>query len=201
MMRNVPAVASLLVALAVLTMVGLGVWQLSRASEKDDLIARYRAAHSLPPTAFPTVPIADDALPLFRRATGYCLRVTGTRRTAGTNRQGETGYVHIAECSTGAEGPGMAVQMGWSKDPNAKIAWSGGPVSGIIAPDSKMRMRLVSEQGLGGLQPTARPSVQSIPNNHRSYAIQWFLFAAIALLIYVIALRQRLKRQAAEPKP
>jgi cytochrome oxidase assembly protein ShyY1 len=201
MMRKVPVVATLLVALAVATMIGLGVWQLSRAQQKDALIARYQTAHSLPPTAFPTVPIADEALPLFRRATGYCLRVAGTRRTAGTNRQDETGYVHIAECSTGAEGPGMAVQMGWSKDPNAKIAWSGGPVSGIIAPDSKMRMRLVSEQGLGGLQPTARPSVQSIPNNHRSYAIQWFLFAAIALLIYVIALRQRLKRKAAEPSP
>jgi hypothetical protein len=131
-----------------------GARQLSRGQEKDALIARYQTAHSLPPTAFPTVPIADEALPLFRRATGYCLRVAGTRRTAGTNRQDETGYVHIAECSTGAEGPGMAVQMGWSKDPNAKIAWSGGPVSGIIAPDSKMRMRLVSEQGLGGLQPT-----------------------------------------------
>ena len=201
MIRQIPLVPTLLVAVAVLTMIGLGVWQLSRAKEKDALIARYQAAAGLPPTAFPTSPIANDALPLFRRATGFCLRVTGTRRTAGTNRQGETGYVHIAECSTGAEGPGMAVQMGWSKDPNSKVTWRGGPVSGIIAPDSKMRMRLVSEEGLGGLQPSARPSLQSIPNNHRSYAVQWFLFAAIALLIYAIALRQRLKRQAAEPKP
>jgi cytochrome oxidase assembly protein ShyY1 len=201
MIRKIPLVPTLLVGLAVLTMIGLGVWQLRRAGEKDALIARYQSAEALAPTAFPTTPISNDALPLFRRATGYCLRVTGTRRTAGTNRQGETGYVHIAECSTGAEGPGMAVQMGWSKDPNAKIAWSGGPVSGIIAPDSKMRMRLVSEQGLGGLQATARPSLQSIPNNHRSYAVQWFLFALIALLIYAIALRQRLKRHAPEPEP
>ncbi len=199
--RRLPLIPTLLVTAAVLTMIGLGIWQLRRAGEKDALIARYQSAVALPPTAFPTVPISNNSLPLFRRATGYCLRVTGTRRTAGTNRQGETGYVHIAECSTGAEGPGMAVQTGWSKDPNAKIAWTGGPVSGIVAPDSKMRMRLVSEQGLGGLQPTARPSLQSVPNNHRSYAVQWFLFAAIALLIYVIALRQRLKRQPAVPKP
>jgi cytochrome oxidase assembly protein ShyY1 len=201
MIRKVPLVPSLLVAIAVLTMIGFGIWQLSRAREKNALIARYQSAAGLAATTFPTTPISNDALPLFRRATGYCLRITGTRRTAGTNRQGETGYVHIAECSTGAEGPGMAVQMGWSKDPSAKVAWTGGPVSGIVAPDSKMRMRLVSEQGLGGLQPTARPTIQSIPNNHRSYAVQWFLFAAIALLIYVIALRQRLKRQAAEPNP
>ena len=201
MIRKLPLVPTLLVGLAVLTMIGLGIWQLGRAREKNALMARYGAAQALPPTSFPTSPIAADALPLFRRATGFCLRVTSIRRTAGTNRQGETGFVHIAECSTGAEGPGMAVQMGWSKNPNAKVTWSGGPVSGIIAPDSKMRMRLVSEQGLGGLQPTARPSLQSIPNNHRSYAVQWFLFAAIALVIYMIALRQRLTRQAAEPKP
>ena len=193
MMRKLPLVATLLVALAVLTMIGLGLWQLSRAGEKDALIDRYKAAHSLPPTAFPTVPITDDALPLFRRATGFCLRVTGTRRTAGTNRQGETGYVHIAECSTGAEGPGMAVQMGWSKDPNAKIAWSGGPVSGIIAPDSKTGMRLVAAGAPPGLETSAEPSVDAIPNNHRSYALQWFLFAGAALLIYSLAVRQRLK--------
>jgi cytochrome oxidase assembly protein ShyY1 len=35
------------------------------------------------------------------------------------------------------------------------------------------------------------PSPDSIPNNHLSYAIQWFLFAAAAALIYVLALRLR----------
>ena len=192
MIRRLPLLPTLLVGAAVLTMIALGVWQLRRAGEKDALLDRYRMAQGLPPTAFPTGPIATDALPLFRQASGFCLRVTGVRRTAGTNRQGETGYSLIAECSTGAEGPGMAVQIGWSKDPNAKIAWSGGPVSGIIAPDSKMRMKLVSSEGLGGLQPSAPPSLESIPNNHRSYAVQWFLFAAIALLIYGLAVRKRL---------
>lgn len=191
---KLPLLPTLLVAAAVLTMVGLGVWQVSRARDKDALIARYASAASLPQTAFPTGPIANDALPLFRRATGFCLRVVGTRRTAGANQQGETGFVTIAECSTGAEGPGMAVELGWSKDPNVKAAWTGGPVSGIVAPDRRMRMRLVSAQGLGGLQPSSPPSLAAIPNNHRAYAIQWFLFAVIAALIYGLALRQRSKR-------
>ena len=189
-----PLLPTLLVAAAVLTMIGLGIWQLDRAREKDALIARYAGARALPETAFPTGPVANDALPLFRRAAGFCLRVVGTRQTAGSNRQGESGFVTIAECSTGAEGPGMAVELGWSKDPNAKAAWTGGPVTGIIAPDSRMRMRLVSAQGLGGLQPSAPPSLAAIPNNHRAYAIQWFLFAAIAALIYGLALRQRARR-------
>lgn len=201
MSRKLPLIPTLLVGAAVLAMIGLGVWQLSRAQEKDALLARYASARSLPPTGFPTAPIGDDALPLFRRASGFCMRVTATRRTAGTNRQGETGFVHIAECSTGAEGPGMAVETGWSKNPNAKSTWAGGEISGIIAPDRKMRMRLVSAQGLGGLEASAPPSLEAIPNNHRAYAIQWFLFAAIAALIYGLALRQRMKRQPLEARP
>jgi cytochrome oxidase assembly protein ShyY1 len=198
---KLPLIPTLLVGAAVLAMIALGIWQLSRAGEKDALLARYASATALPPTSFPTTPVADDALPLFRRATGFCLRVTGTRRTAGTNLRGETGFVHIAECSTGAEGPGMAVETGWSKNPKAKSTWGGGEVSGIIAPDRKMRMRLVSAQGLGGLEASAPPSLDAIPNNHRAYAVQWFLFAGIAALIYGLALRQRMKRQPPEAKP
>ena len=201
MIRRLPFWPTLLVGLAVAIMIGLGVWQLDRAGQKEALIARYAAAQSQPPIAFPTAPIGDHDIPLFRRAGGYCLKVTDIRHTAGRNRAGETGYLHIAECSTGAEGPGMAVEMGWSKDPNAKVDWGGGEVAGVIAPDRKMRMRLVSGDGLGGLQPSAPPSLAQVPNNHRSYAVQWFLFAAIALLIYALALRQRLNRKPDEPKP
>ena len=92
----------------------------------------------------------------------------------------------------------MSVELGWSKDPNAKFQWPGGPVSGVIAPDSRMRMRLVAATAPAGLVPSAPPSTDQIPNNHRSYAIQWFLFALIAAVIYILALR---KRQKAEPKP
>ena len=38
----------------------------------------------------------------------------------------------------------MSVEVGWSKDPNAKVNWGGGPVSGVIAPDRAHRMRLVA---------------------------------------------------------
>ena len=85
----------------------------------------------------------------------------------------------------------MAVEVGWSKDPNAKWQWAGGPVTGVIAPDRQHRMRLVAASAPPGLEPSAFPSIQSIPNNHRLYAVQWVLFAAIALIIYVLALRRR----------
>ena len=190
MTRRWPLLPTLLVAVAVLTMIGLGIWQLQRADEKGALLARYDAARDMPPIAYPTIPMGED-LPLFRQASGHCLRVLTRRTAAGQNRKGETGFLHIAQCGSGAEGPGMAVELGWSKDPNAGRSWKGGEVRGIIAPDRLSRMRLVSSAGLGGLEASAPPSPATIPNNHLSYAIQWFLFAGIAALIYVLALRKR----------
>lgn len=191
-MTRVPVLPTIVVALAVATMIGLGIWQLDRARWKDGLIAQYGAAAKLPPIAFPTTLTGSDP-PLFRWATGFCLKPVTSRAVAGANRKGETGYVHIVRCATGAEGPGMTVELGWSRDPNARWKWPGGPVTGMIAPDRENGIRLVAASSPAGLEPSAPPSLASIPNNHRLYAVQWFLFAGIALLIYVLALRKRLR--------
>lgn len=197
MIRKLPLIPTVIVGLAVAAMIALGIWQLSRAREKDALLARYRAAQNLPPISFPTTPINDDQLPLFRHATGICLKPVAKRGSAGRNRAGEIGYVHIVDCSTGAEGPGISVEVGWSRNPSAAVNWPGGPVSGIIAPDRRSRMRLVAATAPPGLEPSAPPSIDQVPNNHRSYAVQWFLFALIALIIYVLAVRKRLKDKPA----
>ena len=193
MIRKLPLLPTLVVGIAVATMIALGFWQLRRAEEKDALLDRYRAAQNQPPISFPTSPMHSDRLPLFRYSTGVCLRPVAKRSTAGQNRSGETGYVHIVDCSTGAEGPGMSVELGWSRNPNVALNWTGGPVSGIIAPDSRTRMRLVAATAPPGLEPSAPPSIDRIPNNHRNYAVQWFLFALIAAVIYGLALRKKLK--------
>lgn len=195
MIRRLPIIPTILVLAAGAVMIGLGIWQLQRARWKDGLVARYARAETLPPLEYPTVPLSDEQLPLFRHATGVCLRPIGQRAVAGQNRAGEPGYVHIVDCATGAEGPGMSVEVGWSKDPNARVNWSGGPVSGVIAPDRRMRMRLVAASAPPGLEPSAVPSLRIITNNHRSYALQWFAFALIALVIYGLAVRKRLRER------
>lgn len=192
MTRGKLFLAHLIVTAAVATMIGLGVWQLSRAHWKDQLVARYAAARDLPEIAFPTIPLKGDP-PLFRRARGECLEVAGWRTAPGSRKDGEPGFAIIADCRTGAEGPGMAVELGWSKNPNARPSWSGGTVHGVIGPDRQSLLRLVADAPLGGLEPAAPPSLEAIPNNHRSYAIQWFLFAAIAMVIYGVALRRKLR--------
>jgi hypothetical protein len=195
-MKRVPIFATIVVLAAVATMIGLGIWQLDRARWKQGLVDQYAAAQKLPPIAFPTAP-STGSLPLFRWATGFCLKPVASRAIAGENRQGEPGYAHIVKCSTGGEGPGMAVDIGWSKDPNAKWDWAGGPVTGVIVPDRLQRIRLVAASSPPGLEPSAPPSLDSVvsvtPAGHRFYAFQWFAFAAIALLIYVLAVRKRLR--------
>jgi cytochrome oxidase assembly protein ShyY1 len=197
--RRLPIAATIVVAIAAAAMIGLGIWQIERLHWKQSLLARYARAEQLPPIAWPNVPPGDDALPLFRHATGLCLHPAGRRSIAGENRAGETGYAIIVDCATGVEGPGMSVQLGWSKNPNAKVAWNGGLVSGIIAPDRKTRMRLVAASAPPGLEPSIAPSLSLIPNNHRFYAIQWFFFAGLALLIYGLALRKRWRGEPPNP--
>jgi cytochrome oxidase assembly protein ShyY1 len=189
-------VPTLLVVAAVALMVGLGIWQLKRASWKEGVLARYAVAEKLPPIIFPTAPMRSDQLPLFRHATGVCQRVVGHRAIAGENQAGDPGYVQILDCTTGAEGPGMAVEVGWSNNPNAKVNWAGGPVSGIIVPDRYSRMRLVAASSPPGLQPSRTPDVKSAtavtPAGHRGYAATWFALAAIAVVIYILAMRKHL---------
>ena len=196
MTRRLPIIPTILVALAVATMIGLGIWQLERRQQKEALLASYAGAAGKPPIGWPSVP-PKEPLPLFRSATGNCLSVVGFRTAAGQNRQGDPGFLVIADCRTGAEGPGLSVELGWSKNPNAGRDYRGGLVSGIIAPDSRSRMRLVAATPGPGLSASAPPSPDIIPNNHLSYAIQWFLFAGIAVVIYVLALRGRWRKEAA----
>lgn len=188
-MRRLPLLPTLVVAAAVAAMIGLGVWQLQRKARKEALLARYAAAQTLPPIALPANVDPKDP-PLFRRASGLCLSVAGWRAESGRNLKDEAGWVHIASCRTGAEGPGFQAVMGWSANP-ASPDWKGGRVSGVIGSDRTHVIRLFAAEAAPGLQPAKPPSLDDIPNNHLVYAIQWFFFAGAALVIYVLALRRR----------
>lgn len=197
-MKRIPLIPTIVVALAVAAMIGLGLWQLlDRAPKKEAYLAQLAANPAKPPIAFPRFP--DDRL-LFRRASGLCVRVTG-QRLAGA---GKAGFRLIADCATGAEGPGMLVQLGTTTDPAYKDTWTGGPVTGFIshAPDARsligslfdhtpQRLMIVADRPAPGLAANGQPDLSSVPNNHLSYAVQWFLFAAIAATIYALALRRR----------
>jgi surfeit locus 1 family protein len=189
-MRTWPVLPTILVALAVATMIALGVWQLQRKGEKEALLARYESAAGLPAVAWPSVPDPNN-LPLFRKAAVMCIKVAGWQSVSGTNAAGKAGFAHIASCQTGgAEGPGTKVAIGWSPRPENPV-WQGGPVNGVIAPDNVQLIKLVSSDQVPGLEQLVAPSPEQIPNNHLLYAIQWFIFAFAAAAIYVLAVRKR----------
>lgn len=182
-----PVIATLVVLSAVGVMIALGIWQLRRLSEKEALLGRYQANHTL--TA--EVPWASDPAlvdqALYRRSRLLCLRVTEIRGIAGRNADGEVGLGQYAQCVL-ANGASARVVLGWSRNPALRTQWDGGDVRGIIAPGP----RLVADPPLAGLEANETPDPGEIPNNHLAYAVQWFFFAATALVVYIVALRRRL---------
>lgn len=180
MMRRVPVFSTLIVAAAIAVMIALGVWQIGRMHEKEALLERYRAARTMPAEA----PFGPDSL--YRRSRLDCPRPTAASTMAGLNRNGESGQAHVVRCSLAGGGEALVV-LGWSRDVAAR-EWRGGEVVGWVAPGP----RLVADPPLAGLEANAVPDPSSIPNNHWSYAVQWFLFAGVALVIYALAVRKRL---------
>jgi len=201
--RKLPIIATIVVALAVAAMIALGVWQLQRRGEKLAELQVLAANPAKPPMAFPDPPVGSEEL-LFRRAAAFCLKPVGFD----IEGAGKAGFRVIARCATGVEGPGFSVQLGTTEDPHFKSNWTGGKVSGTIAqlPSSTpligtlFRKRsaeplmLVADTPAPGLKPNVMPTIDSIPNNHLAYAVQWFLFALIALIIYGLALRRRARK-------
>lgn len=203
-MKRFPVVATILVGLAVAAMIALGVWQLQRRSEKEALLARLAANQHLAPIAFPAIPVGDELL--FRRASVFCLKPVAWQVRGGHDAAGKPGWRQIASCSTGAEGPGVMVQIGVAATASAKPTWNGGKVSGYIshAPSEEPMivavfshapkpLMLVADPPQAGLAANPPADLSAVPNNHLAYAVQWFLFAAVAGIIYTIALRRRLR--------
>jgi cytochrome oxidase assembly protein ShyY1 len=197
----VPVAATAIVGLAIAAMIALGFWQLQRRQEKLALLSLYAANEHRPPIAMPRGP--DDTV-LFRRATANCLSPTDWRRDAGRDARGGSGWRAIAQCRAASGGTPFAVQMGIGGDPLHDPAWGGGTVGGYVthAPQHRslignlfdhrpQELMLVADTPLPGLRPNAPGSLDDVPNNHLAYAIQWFLFAGVAAIVYAVALARR----------
>ena len=166
---RLPFLPTLIVVAAVATMAGLGIWQLQRAEWKGRLLAEMRSEGALDPV---TLACAIDAAPEVR---------------AGHNRAGEIGYRYLVPCRAGAP---QLVDAGWSQRPDAlPRVRASGRLTGVREPGG--RPIVVLTNPVPPLAPSAPPTLDDIPNNHLGYALQWFLFAAAAAIIYALALARR----------
>lgn len=186
---RLPVIATIVVLLAVGAMVGLGVWQLQRLHWKEALLTHYRQSLAMSSDVSWPRNKAEAEGALYRHATVECERVISLGAEAGHNDRGQTGWATVARCAI--VGAGQAdVVLGWSEAPTP-ARWAGGMVQGFVGPGRDGEARLIAAPQVAGLAANAVPDPNDIPNNHFSYAIQWFLFAATALVIYALALRKR----------
>jgi surfeit locus 1 family protein len=187
---RLPVIPTLMVAVMVPAMLGLGVWQLQRAAWKEALLADLASAAELPPLDLDT---ASHRSANFRRASATCTDPPGRARAViGKNAVGATGYMYLARCR-----PGVEAVAGWAARPDLPLPPRAlGPVAGTaISTNDRIRLYLGRPAGLP--EPAVPPGLGSIPNNHRAYAWQWFAFALTLAVIYGLYLRSRRRQVAA----
>jgi surfeit locus 1 family protein len=204
MLKRLPLIPTLLVLIAVAVMMRLGFWQIDRMHQKEALLSEFETALKTPGTA---IDLNRDQLidypAAFSPISVACMGSGPDAPKSGRNLAGQAGWAHVFDCTY--RGPGgrqatVKVIGGWSQAP-VVATWQGGAVSGIVAPESmteRQKWHIIANPPLAGLEANARPNPADIPNNHWSYAIQWFLFAGVALVIYGLAVAKRLAAKDAE---
>jgi len=189
---RLPFVPTLLVMVLAAQLSGLGIWQLRRADEKAAMLRALSASSSLPEidTASGWKSGWD-----FRRARAVCAFDGAPTARAGRDAAGRPGYSYFAAC-----GDKLSINLGWATRPGLAIKLPAtATVTGMLRerPGGALSYTLIAEPPLAGLAASRQPTIADIPNNHMGYAVQWFLFAATALVIYAVALWQR-QRKAVE---
>lgn len=181
----------MMVALALPILIGLGLWQVSRLHWKQQVIAEMQAAATLP-TLHVTGPIPPGSA--FRTADMLldCPAQVPLSEAA-RNLKGESGWSHILAC-TAPGGESAQLMLGWSGagEPPASETVPAGQrqVQGVLVPGAHVQWRLYPPTAPAPLLPVQPPTPETMPNNHRLYAIQWFAFAGILLVIYGLWVRR-----------
>jgi cytochrome oxidase assembly protein ShyY1 len=189
-LRSFPWVPTLMVAIALPILIGFGIWQLQRAQWKEALLADLARNAAAPILDAGDGPIPADAQFRLVRVTLACTAGPSAPR-AGRSLDGRSGYSHLVRCSSGGER--VMLDAGWSPRP-APVSFpsSAGVMEGRPVRTGDGGWVLVARTARPLLVPSAPPSTDTISNNHLSYAVQWFSFAAILATIYGLWLRRRL---------
>lgn len=193
--RRLPLLPTVMVAIAVPVLMGFGFWQVQRAAWKDALLADL-ARNAAAPMVIVGPGVLPEGLDFRRVRLTLACRSAAPQPRAGRNREGQSGYSVVFSCS--GHGADIALNAGWGPRADSWAGAAGFPPAGAFGVEGVLvRMpdaadadwTLVADQAPAPLVPSAPPSVATIPDNHRSYAVQWFGFAGILAVIYGLWLR------------
>ncbi len=196
--RGFPVLPTVMVLITIPFLIGFGVWQLQRMHWKDALLAELQHNSGLPLASLDASAGTDGLM--FRRLKLDLACSPSHSFLAGRNMKGQSGYSTIYRCHSGSLA--LDVNAGWApRVPEAAPPPPSGARIGVLAPASPADPDVrgfILESAQPPLVPSAVPTVDSIPNNHLSYAIQWFSFAAILAVIYGLWLRRWLAQRGPE---
>lgn len=202
-MKRLPVAATILTLVMVTVLVALGLWQLERREWKRRLIATLEAATALPPVTgrdFHRAMIGAESVQ-YRRAEVDCRpgRVKPYDLKGGTSATDVGGFLVLVDCNDPARrrAPDLVVVAGWTLRPDAvKTLDLDTRFAGTLiekpygdAP-GRPRFMLIPTTAVPPLAPSRVPVPEDLPDNHLSYALQWFAFAATLAVIYTIYVRR-----------
>lgn len=200
-MRRLPLGPTLFTFVAVAVMVALGLWQLQRREWKEGLVARLEAAPTLPPASPTEFLRAMQGIGdlTYRRAELVCR--PGTVKPydlrPGASRSGDPGFLVVVACA--GTRPDIVAGIGWTDRPDVmrRAVTVDAVLTGMIIQDpyrplsaGRPKFLLIADQAVPPFAPARQPSPADLPNNHLSYAFQWFGFSVTLLVIYGLWLRK-----------
>ncbi len=212
-MSRVPLWPTLATFVMMTALISLGLWQLQRREWKHALIARLEAAQTLPPLA----PIdyfhamTGEASVQYRRAELPCSPgdVLPYDLKGGSSAAGESGFLVLVSCRPNKRPPDIVAVAGWTlRADAARVPLRVDTVfRGLIierpygdAP-GRPQFMLIPDSAVAPLQRSLLPSPQDLPDNHLSYAGQWFGLAAALAAIYGVWLRRRWRGEMVAAPP
>ena len=194
--------------------VRLGLWQLDRREQRRGRNATIAMAFREPPLAAQWA--ARDSVMQFRRVTAVGRwRYPGEMTVPGRTHNGSPG-VHVITPLIVGDSAEILVNRGWVYSPDARRIdlpkWREGDSARVVGyvdePPSSVRassagrLYIVALAASGTAQAAAeqRPVRLPVPaftdeGPHLNYAVQWFSFAAIALIGTPIVVRRQRRRE------
>jgi surfeit locus 1 family protein len=207
----IPLVAAVVVAAVC---VRLGLWQLDRLKQRRARNAEIASAYRLPPLVADSV--RRDSAPRFRRLlVSGRWDYAGETTIPGRTRSGSPG-VHIVTPLTLTSGARILVNRGWVYSPDARTIdvprWHEGdygdfigyvdelPPSIRVPDEARLYVVALADSGSRTAEVGDRPVRLPVPafgdeGPHFNYAVQWFSFAAIALIGTPIVVRRQRRRR------